>query len=306
MSRKHWTAEQMDDQTGRVAVVTGANSGIGLEAARVLAQKGATVVFACRSPERGAAALADIRADDPAGSLELELLDLAGLSSVRSFAERLRARHDRLDLLVNNAGVMVPPPTKTEDGFELQFGVNHLGHFALTGLLLDLLRGTAGARVVTVSSMAHRFGAIDFDDLQWERRAYKKMAAYGQSKLANLLFTYELQRRLAAAREGLLAVAAHPGWTNTDLQRHAALFRAGNGLLAMPVWKGTLPTLRAATDPQVLGGEYFGPCGLSGMRGYPVLAKSSKASRDEATARRLWEVSEELTGVRFDLPPASV
>ena len=301
MTRKHWTSEQVDDQTGRVAIVTGANTGIGLETAKTLARKGAAVVLACRSVKKGEAAVADIKTGGIKGSVELELLDLANLESVRTFVERLRKRHDRLDLLINNAGVMMPPASKTQDGFELQFGVNHLGHFALTGLLADLLLASAGSRVVTVSSEAHKWGTMDFEDLQWEQKPYKRVAAYGQSKLANLLFTYELQRRFDEAGVQTLALAAHPGWTATDLQRNAGLFRALNPLFAMKPWKGALPTLRAATGKDVVGGQFYGPHGLSGMRGFPVPVKSNAASQDEEAARKLWEVSENLTGVTFDL-----
>ncbi len=295
-----WTHEQMDDQTGRVAIVTGSNSGIGLEAARQLANKGATVVLAVRSVDKGEAAAEDIRGGDPAGTVEVMALDLADLASIEAFADAFRARSTRLDLLINNAGVMMPPESKTADGFELQFGTNHLGHFALTGRLLGLLVATPGSRVVTVSSMAHRWGGIDLEDLQWEHKTYKPTPAYGQSKLANLLFTYELHRRLAAAGVETQAVAAHPGWTATNLQRHAGVFEMLNPLLAMKAWQGALPTLYAATAGDVEGGGYYGPKGLlSEMRGWPARVDSNDASKDEAVARRLWEVSEELTGVRY-------
>ena len=233
MTTEHWTADRIGDLAGRVAIVTGANTGIGKETARALAQKGARVVLACRSAARGEDALRDLREAPLAGTVELELLDLSSLASVRDFAGRFKGRTDRLDLLINNAGVMMPPASKTAEGFELQFGTNHLGHFALTGLLADLLLGTEGSRVVTVSSEAHKWGEINFDDLQWEARPYKKMAAYGQSKLANLIFAYELQRRLGAAGSGTRSLAAHPGWTGTDLQRNSSLFRFFNPILAM-------------------------------------------------------------------------
>jgi NAD(P)-dependent dehydrogenase (short-subunit alcohol dehydrogenase family) len=294
-----WTTDHMQDQSGRVAVVTGANTGIGYETALALAAKGATVVLACRSEGKGREAVERLRKAGPKGELELALLDLSSLESVRAFSERQTEAHGRLDLLINNAGVMMPPPSKTADGFELQLGTNHLGHFALTGLLLDRLLETEGSRVVTVSSMAHKYGAIDFDDLHWEKREYKPMASYGQSKLANLLFTYELQRRFERDGRATLSTAAHPGWTGTDLQRHSGLFRALNPLFAMKPWQGALPTLRAAIDASVKGGEYYGPGGFMEMRGYPKRVGSTPASRDEAVAKRLWEVSEELTGVRF-------
>ncbi len=299
MSRARWTSEQIGDQAGRVAIVTGANSGLGFETAKALAHSGASVVIAVRDVVKGEWAAEAILAEQPPGNAEVMALDLADLTSVRSFAESFGARFERLDLLINNAGVMMPPKSTTADGFELQFGTNHLGHFALTGLLLDRLTATEGSRVVTVSSMAHRFGTVDLDDLQWETRSYDKSASYGQSKLANLLFTYELQRRLAAAGAGTTAMAAHPGWTGTNLQRHAALFRALNPIVAMKPWQGALPTLYAATADEAEGGAYYGPKGLLEVRGYPGPVDSNPESKDEEKARRLWAVSEDLTGVRY-------
>lgn len=296
-----WTADQMPDQSGRVAIVTGANSGIGYEAARQLARHGATVIMACRNPERGEAAVAAIEGEGPAGSVALMTLDLADLSSVRAFAEAFHQRYDRLDLLINNAGVMMPPERwETKDGFEIQFGVNHLGHFALTGLLLDRLLETPRSRVVTVSSSVARLGEMNFDDLQGEQ-SYSGRGAYSQSKLANLLFTFELQRRLAAAGAETLAVAAHPGYTATDLQRHSRLFRVLNPLVAQKPDKGALPTLYAAVGEDVQGGDYYGPDGFQEMRGHPVKVTAPDSAYDEAAAARLWAVSEELTGVRFEI-----
>lgn len=294
-----WTFHDIPDQTGRTAIVTGANAGIGLETARMLALKGASVVLACRNPEKGAAAVARIQGEGPAGTAALQLLDLSDLDSVATFAKAFAETHDRLDLLIDNAGVMVPPLGRTRQGFELQFGTNHLGHFALTGRLLPLLQRTPGARVVVVSSTAHRMGRIDFDDLNWERRAYRPWPAYGQSKLANLLFALELHRRLVAAGSGVRATAAHPGWTSTDLQRTAALVRLLNPLFGMKPADGALPTLRAATDPAAAGGTYWGPSRFFESSGPPVPAAISAAARDEGVARRLWEVSEKLTGVSF-------
>ena len=296
----HWTAEDIPDQSGRVAIVTGANSGIGYETALALARKGATVVMACRDLSKAAPAADSCRATQPSGTLEVMQLDLADLESVRQFAANYRERYDRLDLLINNAGIMMPPYGKTAQGFETQFGVNHLGHFALTGLLFDLLLQTPGSRVVTVSSGSHRFGQIDFEDLQWENKDYKRNAAYGQSKLANLLFTYELQRRLTAAGEETLAVAAHPGWTATNLQVHAGGFRFLNRFFAQDPPMGALPTLYAATAPDVSGGDYYGPSGFMEMRGHPKKVRSNDRSYDEAVAARLWDISEELTGVGYD------
>lgn len=300
-----WTFDDIPDQSGRTAVVTGANTGIGRETARMLARRGADVVLACRSRDKGEAAVATIAAEKPAGRVSLELLDLGDLESVAAFAERLMAGRSRLDLLINNAGVMVPPLSRTAQGFELQFGTNHLGHFALTGRLLPLLQSTPGARVVVVSSVAQRLGRIDFDDLNWERRRYDDFRAYGQSKLANMMFALELHRRLAAAGAELRATAAHPGWTATDLQRTTFFTRLLNPLFGMKPPQGALPTLRAATDPAAQSGSYWGPSGLFEVSGPPAPAKIPRHAQDEAVAARLWEVSEELTGVSFSLAPAT-
>ncbi|MEU1700596.1 SDR family NAD(P)-dependent oxidoreductase [Streptomyces pseudogriseolus] len=297
MSEK-WDERNIPDQHGRVAIVTGANTGLGFETARMLAERGARVVLAVRDVEKGKQAAARIH-----GDVGVQALDLASLDSIRSAAADLRALHPRIDLLINNAGVMYPPKRTTADGFELQFGTNHLGHFALTGLLLDRLLDVPGSRVVTVSSVGHRIrAAIHFDDLQWER-SYSRVGAYGQSKLANLMFTYELQRRLA--RHGAtVAVAAHPGVSNTELLRNSpAAFRLPITWLAPLITQnatmGALPTLRAATGPDVRGGQYYGPSGFQEVRGHPTLVRSSRDSHDRAVQQRLWTVSEELTGVTF-------
>ena len=304
---RKWSEGDVPDQSGRVVVVTGANTGIGYQTAAVLAHRGAHVVLAVRNPEKGNAALSRIVAAGPRADVTLQALDLSSLDSVRSAADALRTAYPRIDLLINNAGVMLMPKQVTKDGFELQFGTNHLGHFALTGLVLDQLLPVRGSRVVTVSSMGHRLrAAIHFDDLQWERR-YEPGAAYGQSKLANLLFTYELQRRLAARSSGknaTIAVAAHPGTSNTELTRNLpAIFRPVKAVLGPMLFQspamGALPTLRAATDPAVRGGQYYGPDGFLEQRGHPKLVQSSAQSHDEELQRRLWTVSEELTGVSF-------
>ncbi len=295
-----WSAENIPNQSGRVAIVTGANSGIGLVAAQTLAAKGAKVILACRSAERANAALVGIRERTPDADVHYKNLDLSSLRSVREFAREILSEEERLDLLINNAGVMMPPKrSETEDGFELQFGVNHLGHQALTALLFERISETEGSRIVNVASQAHRGGKMDFADLQWERRRYKKIGAYGQSKLANLLFTFELDRRLKAKGCKIMAVAAHPGWTATDLQRHTASARFFNPMLAMKPEQGALPTLRAATDPQAEGGDYYGPCGVLELRGDPVKVGSSGRARDAASAAKLWQVSEDLTGAHF-------
>jgi NAD(P)-dependent dehydrogenase (short-subunit alcohol dehydrogenase family) len=302
-----WTADEMPDQRGRVAVVTGANSGLGLVTARELARKGAHVVLACRNIVKGQMAVHEIEGAVAGARLELAELDLGSLDSVRAFAAAFRAGPDRLDLLINNAGLMAPPRGTTADGFELQLGTNHLGHFALTGLLLGALEGREGARVVTLSSGAHRIGKIDFDNLQRERH-YNRWTAYGQSKLANLLFMYELERRLRAAGSTVSSLAAHPGYAATNLQRAAApaldrmVMSVGNALFAQSAEMGALPTLYAATFPGLPGGTYVGPGGLAEQRGHPVVVGSAGAARDTEAAARLWEVSEELTGVRYELP----
>jgi NAD(P)-dependent dehydrogenase (short-subunit alcohol dehydrogenase family) len=294
-----WTYDDIPAQTGRTAIVTGANTGIGYETARALARKGAHVVLACRSRAKGEAATARIAAEHPRGSVAFAALDLADLASVRAFVDEFTGASEQLDLLINNAGVMVPPESATKQGFELQFGVNHLGHFALTGLLLPVLRATPGARVVTVSSGAHRMGAVNFEDLHFRRRGYRPWPAYGQSKLANLLFTFELQRCFDAEGLDVIAVAAHPGWTGTDLQRHVWYVSALNRVFAMSPEQGALPTLRAATASDVRGGDYYGPHGFKELRGYPVRVGTSDAARNADDAARLWQVSEELTGVRY-------
>jgi NAD(P)-dependent dehydrogenase (short-subunit alcohol dehydrogenase family) len=286
------------DQTGRTVIVTGANSGIGRAAAAALAAKGAHVVLAVRNLEKGHAAAAAMT-----GASEVRELDLANLESVRAFAT---AWDGEIDLLINNAGIMIPPLTRTADGFELQFGTNHLGHFALTNLLLEHVTG----RVVTVSSVGHRHGQIDFDDLNWERRPYKAWRAYGQSKLANLLFCAELQRRLSAAGSTVLSNAAHPGYASTNLQFHSGrglmdtISTLGNRLIAQDENGGAEPTLYAALA-EIPGNSYAGPGGFMEQRGAPKLVGRSSAAMDMDVARRLWTVSEQLTGVAYPLIAAA-
>ena len=300
-----WTEKDVPDQSGRVAIVTGSNTGLGYDNARALAARGATVVMAVRDTAKGDAAADRIRELTPGAVVVVHKLDLGSLASVRTAGAELAAAYPRIDLLINNAGVMYPPKQTTVDGFELQFGTNHLGHFALTGLLLNNLLSVDGSRVVVVSSIAHNLRAkIDFADLQWETRRYDRVASYGQSKLANLMFAYDLQRRLAAAKAETIAVAAHPGVAATELVRHVP--GAGlpgvnwlSGRLLNTSELGALATLRAATDPAVQGGQYYGPDGFKELRGYPVLVTSSPQSHDTALQGRLWSVSEELTGVTY-------
>lgn len=306
MSRR-WTAADIPDQSGRLAVVTGANSGLGLITARELARAGAEVVIACRNLDKGEAAASSIRADVPDAALNVRELDLADLGSVERFATTLGAEHESVDLLINNAGVMAPPRRLTADGFESQFGTNHLGHFALTGRLLGMLLAASSPRVVTLSSGAHRMGWMRFDDLQGERR-YNNWLAYGQSKLANLMFCFELQKRASAADADLRSVAAHPGYAATNLQFagprwwEGGIMRVTNTFLAQSAEMGALPTLYAAVDPDLSGGSFVGPNGFAEQRGYPHVVTAAGRAYDEDAWRRLWEVSEELTGVRYEWP----
>ncbi|MGD9763512.1 MAG: oxidoreductase [Candidatus Binatia bacterium] len=304
-----WTVQDIPVLTGKTILITGANSGLGYEAALALAGKGAHVILGCRDEGKARAAERQIRAQHPHASTSVLALDLASLAEVRRAADAVRAAHPRLDVLMNNAGVMALPRCRTADGFEMQFGTNHLGHFALTGLLVERLCATPGARVVTVSSTAHRISRVRFEDLHGEHR-YRKWLAYGQSKLANLLFAYELQRRLAQAGAEAISVAAHPGYAGTNLQLASArmagsglmerFWAAGNALVAQSAAKGALPQIYAAVAPGVRGGQYFGPDGLAELWGYPKEVTSIGRSHDRAAATRLWVLSEQMTGVRYD------
>lgn len=308
-----WAKEKIPDLSGRTFVVTGANSGIGFEAARILATKGAIVVLACRNLEKGQAAVDTIRRATPDAKVALERLDLSDLASVRSFAETFSRSHRRLDVLVNNAGIMAIPRQTTRDGFEAQIGTNHLGHFALTGLLLERVVECAPSRVVTVSSMGHamgRFGALDAEDLRLEK-GYSKWGAYGRSKLANLLFAYELERRLETRFPQSISVACHPGYAATNLQAVGPemsgsfvgklIMTVGNAVFAQSAAAGALPTLYAATSLEVRGGDYIGPGGALKMAGPPARQRSNRASHDLEAARKLWEASVQLTGVDYAL-----
>lgn len=304
----------MPDCTGRTVLVTGANSGLGFEATKAFAARGATVIMACRSTDRGHQAAAEIRntVSDAEATLNVRQCDLASLDSVESFATGVTQEYDAIDVLCNNAGVMAIPRQETEDGFEKQLGVNHLGHFALTGHLLDLLvESDADARIVTHSSAAHESGEIDFDDLHREQ-SYGRWEAYGQSKLANLLFAYELQRRLEAADvTETISVACHPGYAATNLQyrgpkQDGSALRMGamklaNALVGQSAQQGALPLLYASVAPDVAGGDYYGPDGFMSMRGAPETQSSNEASYDETVAERLWETSEAVTGVAYEL-----
>ncbi len=288
----------LGDQSGKVAVVTGSNTGIGFHMARALSSRGAKVIMACRDETKADNARDRILRDFPDSNLSVSFLDLADLSSVGEFAKSFEA--DRgLDILINNAGVMIPPKSKTKDGFELQFGTNHLGHFALTGLLMPMLEKKEGSRVITVSSIAHNPGVIDFDDLHGERKRYSKWGFYSQSKIANLTFSLELSRRLEKNGSGVTSIASHPGYSATDLQRYSLFWRFLNVIVAIPAKKGAESTLFAATEEEALEYPYWGPTGIIEMRGSTGRARINPKALDEVRGARLWEVSEELTGIRY-------
>lgn len=296
----NWTSDQIVDQTGKVAIVTGANSGLGYEVALALVKKGATVVFACRNEARAKAMLDQVIKQVPHAKAKLLLLDLADLDSVHHFTNEFESTFPRLDILINNAGVMMPPYGRTKQGFEIQFGINHLAHFVLTGLLIKQLMNTTDSRIVTVSSYGHKFGNINFDDLNWTNE-YSAGAAYAQSKLANLLFCYELQRRLESVGSTTLSVAAHPGRVATNLHRYVPAMKLLNFLLSQHPGAGAWPILYAATSPDVEGGGYYGPNGFLGFTGHPKTAVSNDMSYDKDVAHQLWSASENLTRIAFDL-----
>lgn len=300
-----FTAANMPNQAGKTFIVTGANAGLGYETALALAQKDARVVLACRSEAKAQKAKSKILKSAPKADLHIELVDLTDLDSVKRFSDNFQTKFDKLDVLINNAGVMVPPYTQTSDGFELQMGANYFGHFLLTGRLLDVLKKTEDSRIVTLSSLAHLQGSINFDDLHWEE-SYSKMKAYQQSKLACLIFTLELQRRLEAAKAGPISVAAHPGVSPTELVRHVPnlLVYVLTPLFLMVSHKpakGALPTLLAAVEKGVQGGDYYGPTGYNEMKGKPGTAKIASHAKDEEIAKRLWDISEKLTGFQYSI-----
>lgn len=305
MSSK-WTPDQLADQSDRTSIVTGANSGLGLIVARELARAGAHVIMTSRDANRGANAMNAIKKLYPAASVELASLDLANLASVRAFAESFLANHAKLDLLINNGGVMAAPHALTADGFELQFGTNHLGHFALTGLLMPAFKQSVGTRVVTVSSNNHKLGKMRLDDLQGDQQ-FSRWGAYAQSKLANLLFAFELDRKLKAAGLPMISLAAHPGYSATNLQlsgppiQERIVLGLANRFLAQSAEMGALPILYAATYPNLPGASYVGPDGPGEMRGYPTLVQPTNRAKDIEVAKLLWQISEELTGVRYEL-----
>lgn len=301
MSKSKWSVENIPDLEGKVVIVTGATSGLGEEAAKIFSGKRATVIMAVRNTQKGESVAQKIRTEFPFAKIEVLNLDLDSLKSVQTFAAQILANYERLDILINNAGVMACPFSKTADGFEIQMGVNHLGHFALTGHLMPLLKKTKGSRIVATSSIAHRQGNIDFDDINWEKRKYVTGKAYGDSKIANLYFAYELARKMKGVTDAPLITIAHPGWTSTDLQRHSLMFRILNPIFSQNVANGVLPTLRAAVDNNAKSGDYFGPSGFLELKGFPVVVSSNELSMDESKAKRLWNLSEKLTNVQYQL-----
>jgi NAD(P)-dependent dehydrogenase (short-subunit alcohol dehydrogenase family) len=299
MSNSNWNINNIANQKGKVVIITGATSGLGKEATKVLASKNATVIMAVRNTEKGKKVANEIQKSFQNATIEVRKLDLNSLKSVKDFADEILSTCNQLDILINNAGVMMCPYSKTDDGFETQMGVNHLGHFALTGHLMPLLKKTKFARIVVTSSIAHKSGDINFEDIDWESRSYNTTKAYSDSKLANLYFAYELSRKLKNQPNAPMVTSAHPGWTKTELDRHSGIAAFIGNIIAQKVDMGTLPTLRAAVDENAKSDDYFGPKGFMEMRGYPVVVPSNKMSHDEAKAKQLWEMSEKMTGVQY-------
>jgi len=299
MKNKKWGVQNINEQKGKTIIITGATSGLGKEATRVLAKKNATVIMAVRNTQKAEMVVSEIRKEYANVKIDIRDLDLGSLDSISSFAKGVLEDYKKLDILINNAGIMMCPYSKTKNGFEIQMGTNHLGPFALTGLLMPLLLNTKNARIVSTSSVAHNQGNIDFTDINWEKRKYDTSKAYSDSKLANLYFSYELKRRLENVENPPLVVTAHPGGTKTDLARHSGILNVFMNLLFLPVEKGVLSTLRAATDVNAKSGDYYGPGGFMQVRGFPELVQSSKMSHNLTNAKRLWDLSEQLTGVQY-------
>ena len=300
MKKENWNESNIPDQSGKVFVVTGTTSGLGEETARVLSRKNATVIMAARKIDKAESVANEIHAENKNAKIDIEELDLTSLESISSFSQSITKKYKTLDCLINNAGIMACPYSKTKDGFEIQMGTNHLGHFALTGQLISLLKKTPNSRVINVSSIAHLSGNIDFDDLNWEKRKYRTWSAYSDSKLANLYFTYELSRKLKQTKGNPQVVASHPGYTDTKLQRHSTIWKILNKIAAQKASIGALGGIRAATDLKAESGDYFGSPSMGGTRGYPVLVKSNELSYNTDNAKKLWKLSEELTGVIYD------
>lgn len=299
MSTSNWTENHIPDLNGKVIIVTGSTSGLGKEATKILAQKNATVIMAVRNTSKAEKIVQAIKEHIPKSQIDIRAMDLSSLVSVKHFAEQVLKNYERLDVLINNAGIMACPFDKTKEGYEIQMGTNHLGHFALTGLLMPLLEKTNNARIVATSSIGHRMGNIDFNDINWEKRKYSTTQAYSDSKLANLYFVYELAKKLNYQKKEIKVTAAHPGWTKTDLQKHTWYMRMLNPLFSQGPDQGVLPTLRAAFDPHARSGDYFGPSRFFEMHGSPVIVESNERSKDSEAAKKLWEISERLTNIYY-------
>ncbi len=299
MSNENWNTQNIPDQKGKVIIITGATSGLGKEAAKVLAGKGATVIIPVRNTEKAKSVREEIIKINPNAKIDIRSLDLSSLNSIKLFSDEINRDYDRLDILINNAGIMYCPYSKTQDGFEMQMGTNHLGPYALTAQLMPLLIKTANSRILNTSSLAHLTGNIDFEDINWENRKYKTMQAYADSKLANLYFHYELVKKLKGQKNAPLVIAAHPGWTKTELDRHIGIVGIVSSIIGQKAEMGVLPTLRAAIDPDVMSGDYFGPSGFREMRGNPIKVKSNAMSLNAQKAEQLWTLSEKLTGIKY-------
>jgi NAD(P)-dependent dehydrogenase (short-subunit alcohol dehydrogenase family) len=299
MSKENWNSNNIPDLKGKVIIVTGATSGLGKEATKILAKKNATVIMAVRNTKKAETVLQELKQTHPNAKIDIREMDLNSLESVNHFADTVLSSYDRLDVLINNAGIMACPFDKTKDGFEIQMGTNHLGHFALTGLLMPLLEKTKNARIVATSSIGHRMGNIDFEDINWEKRNYSPTQAYSDSKLANLYFAYHLAEKLKAENKNIKVTAAHPGWTRTDLQKHTWYMRMLNPLFSQGTDQGVLPTLRAAFDRNAQTGDYFGPSRFFEMHGSPIVVKSNKRSHDSEAAKKLWDISVSLTNIKY-------
>ena len=300
MKKENWNESNISDQSGKIFIVTGPTSGLGKESVKVLVRKNATVIMAARNINKAESVANEILEENKNAKIDIEELDLSSLESVKNFSQLIIKKYKSLDCLINNAGIMACPYSKTQDGFEIQMGTNHLGHFALTGQLISLLKKTPNSRVVNVSSIAHTSGNIDFDDLNWEKRKYRTWSAYSDTKLANLYFTYQLSSKLGEDKGNPIILASHPGWTATDLQRYSGVANFMNIFLGQNVKVGALGGIRAATDPTAKSNDYFGSPSMGGMKGYPVLVKSNELSYNTDNARKLWKLSEELTGISYD------
>jgi NAD(P)-dependent dehydrogenase (short-subunit alcohol dehydrogenase family) len=299
LEKSNWNTSLISDLTGKVIVITGATSGLGKEATKILVEKNAHVVMAVRNTMKAGGIAKEIKKQVPKAQLAIIEMDLSSIESIESFVKAFLSKYKQLDVLINNAGIMACPFEKTKDGFEIQMGTNHLGHFALTGLLMPMIESTKNARIVSTSSIGHRLGNIDFDDINWEKRKYNPSKAYADSKIANLYFTYELAKKLGEEKRNTKVVAAHPGWTKTDLQKYSWYMRMLNPLFSQGVEQGVLPTLRAAFDPNACSGDYYGPSRFFEMHGSPIAVKSSKRSHDVKESKKLWQLSEELTNIQY-------